>query len=221
MLGLWQVLLFEVLQSSFLHPGCAEAVGEGGREPLQGLGKSGERLTPAALCSHLAAAHMPALYPEEGMRDAHEKLPRQASLQILPLLPLVWALPFNSHLFLAGNLRNCPFDKAKSKAGIREKEARSPGCEMEGSPQAHVKAGLVPDREASSNVASTALICLPLVLALAESYSSTQSPHKTLYHKSPNSRAEIQQSAMVKVNKPLSCKVSSSTPLTPVPMLPT
>lgn len=74
MLGLWQVLLLDILRS-FLHPGCAEAVGEGGREPLQGLGKSGERLTPAAFCSHLAAAHMPALYPEEGMRDAHEKLP--------------------------------------------------------------------------------------------------------------------------------------------------
>lgn len=74
---------------------------------------------------------------------------------------------------------------------------------MAGSPQAHVKTGLVPDREASPNVASTALVCLPLVLALAESYSSTQSPHKTLYHNSPNSRAEIQQSAMVKVNKPL------------------
>lgn len=100
-LGLWQVLLLEVLRSSFLHPGCAEAVGEGGREPLQGLGKSGERLTPAAFCCHLAAAHVPALYPEEGMRDAHESSQEQASLQILPLLPLVWAFSFNSHLFLA------------------------------------------------------------------------------------------------------------------------
>lgn len=39
--GCWdsrQVTLFEALQS-FLHPGCAEAAGEGGRAPLQGLGE--------------------------------------------------------------------------------------------------------------------------------------------------------------------------------------
>lgn len=41
--GCWdsrQVTLFEALQS-FLHPGCAEAAGGGGRAPLQGLGGEG------------------------------------------------------------------------------------------------------------------------------------------------------------------------------------
>ena len=116
----------------YTSPSSTQVAGKGrGRPTSQGVGEKGrERRSPCCPLLPPAAAAEPALCPEEGVPDTHEKPPGEGSLKISPRLPLGWALPLNSCLFLASRHRNPALGRAERKAGIGRNKQAAQGANL-------------------------------------------------------------------------------------------
>lgn len=116
----------------YTSPSSTQAAGKGrGRPTYQGVGEKGrERRSPCCPLLPPSAAPKPALCPEEGVPDTREKPPGEGSLKISRRLPLGWALPLNSCLFLASRHRNPPFGRAERKTGIGRNKQGAQGANL-------------------------------------------------------------------------------------------